>query len=411
VSVVAATYFDGRTSRAHPVQVSAHAGYVLTIHARDWQRSDLLEGVRVTPRVAGIHRTLVLPDGGQLQVQDNDAVDAWFPDRDLGAAWIDRLERHPAAVATSLLVTVVGIVFLIFYGIPTAAEKIAARIPDSVAHKMGEQTVALLGRFGFDKSELPARRRDELQATFKAYVADLPDPAHYQLRFLDAKMANAFALPGGIIVVTDEMVRVIDATNAKGAGSDGKAGSDDICKKNGWVCMDELKSASKDKPADDDQDDEGELTGPTNKAGTTAPQANELKAADERFLAVVAHEIGHEEHKHVLRSVLQGSAVVLIGAYFTGDVGSASTLVVSVPTFLLDSHYSRGFEAEADDYAFASLARHGISPGRFAEVMTAMRRRDPFMRKESGYLSTHPPTLDRILKAQEAAERFQRAEQ
>ena len=70
----------------------------------------------------------------------------------------------------------------------------------------------------------------------------------------------------------------------------------------------------------------------------------------------------------MLRSVLQNSAVVLVSAYFTGDVSSASALVVSVPTFLLNNHYSRAFEEDADNYAFASLAAHHISPGRFAEV-------------------------------------------
>ena len=123
---------------------------------------------------------------------------------------------------------------------------------------------------------------------------------------------------------------------------------------------------------------------------------------------VLGREIGHEGQRYVLCSVLRNSAVVLFGEYFTGDVSSASTLVVAVPTFLLDGHYSRDFEAEADEYAFASLASHGISPGRFAEVMRTMQRADPQIRHEAGYLSTHPPTVDRSVKAREAAERFQR---
>jgi hypothetical protein len=49
-------------------------------------------------------------------------------------------------------------------------------------------------------------------------------------------------------------------------------------------------------------------------------------ADDDRFLAVIAHEIGHEEHRHVLRSVLQNSGVVLISVYFTGDVRPANPL-------------------------------------------------------------------------------------
>ncbi len=235
MSAVAATFFDGRSSRAHLVQVSTAlldaGGSVLLIRAGDWERNELLSGIRVTPRVSGIHRTLVLRDGGQLQVEDNNAVDAWFPNRDRAAGWIDRLERHSVAVAASLLITVASIIFVIFFGIPYAAEKIAAHIPPSVAREMGEQTVTLLNRFGLENSKLPQKRRDELQAAFSKYVANLPDPKHYQLRFLDAKQPNAFALPGGIIVVTDEMVRLIDTKTVgvedKSAGKDAVAADDE----------------------------------------------------------------------------------------------------------------------------------------------------------------------------------------
>jgi len=333
-----------------------------------------------------------------VQVEDNDAVDAWFPNRHRAAALIDRLERHPVAVAASLLVTVLGITGLIFFGIPAAAERVAQHIPASVARAMGEQTAGLLGRFGFDKSGLPQKQRDHLAGVFSAYVADLPDPARYQLRFLKSQMPNAFALPGGIIVITDEMVRVI-GVDASGSGGSANSNSS-------------TASSAHDDDDDDDDDKQDSMSTSDSKQATVATtvggsdEATSRTPADERFLAVVAHEIGHEEHRHVLRSVLQSSAIVLVGAYFTGDVSSASALVVSVPTFLLHSHYSREFEADADAYAFTSLAAHGISPGRFAEVMMQMQRADPHFRHETGYLSTHPQTLDRIMSAQAAAAKF-----
>ncbi|HEY2394854.1 MAG TPA: M48 family metallopeptidase [Rudaea sp.] len=429
MSAVAATFFDGRSSRAQAVQLSVAGDFVLTIRAADWERSESLASVRVTPRVAGIHRTLVLPDGSQLQVEDNDAVDAWFPDHNRGAAWVDRLERHSLAVAASLLVTVLGIVGVIFYGIPYAAEKIATHIPDSVAREMGQQTVTLLGRFGFDKSELPKKRRDELQAVFKKYVADLPDPAHYELHFLDAKMPNAFALPGGIIVVTDEMVRLVATAPANKSNAavtnDADGGvtvhfkTQDAATKGSGNAEDE--NDSEDDEDGDDADDAGNVVdhakadgkddaatvdGKITKDESQGSDVVTDQAANERFLAVIAHEVGHEEHRHVLRSVLQNSAVVLASAYFTGDVSSASALVVSVPTFLLNNHYSRAFEEDADTYAFASLAAHHISPGRFAEVLELMQKADPHVRREAGYLSTHPLSVDRIMSARAAAARF-----
>ena len=420
-AVVAATFFDGRTSRTQPVQICAGAG-LLGISAAGWQRSEALSSVRVTPRVAGIHRTLVLADGGLLQVDDNDAVDAWFPGHGRGAALIDRLERHPAAVAVSLLATAVSIVGLIFFGIPYAAKKVAEYVPESVERAMGEQTVALLDRFGFDDSDLPQKRRDELRAIFKRYVASLPHPERYQLRFMKAKMPYAFALPGGIIVMTDEMVRIVgavgdDAPNSA-AGSAIDDGDDDTNDSAAGSAKGDDATAEHSKGAVSGEANEtaatvaaGAADESRSEAGAkSAPTNAELTTPEKRFLAVIAHEIGHEEHKHVLRSVLQNSAVVLVGAYFTGDVSSASALVVSVPTFLLDSHYSRAFETEADNYAFASLAAHGISPESFAEVMSRLQSAQPrrFRSEEGSYLSTHPATLDRITSAHLAAMAFQK---
>jgi hypothetical protein len=52
------------------------------------------------------------------------------------------------------------------------------------------------------------------------------------------------------------------------------------------------------------------------------------------------------------------------------------------------------------------VAKHGISPGRFAEVMQVIQKADPHIRHESGYLPPHPATVGRTMKVREAAESF-----
>jgi Zn-dependent protease with chaperone function len=340
VNPVDAIFFDGRASVPHAVKVSGSADS-LAIRADDWARDVPCRDIRVTTRIAGTHRTLLLPDGAQLQVRDNDAVDRWFPARNRLEAQVDRLERHSTAVAIALVVTVATTLWIIFFGLPLAAQRVANYIPAPVAERMGEETEQLLPRFGFESTRLPAERVAALQKKFAAYVSVLPAADHYRLRMLhapDGVGANAFALPGGTIVFTDQLV--------------------------------------------------------------------ELLGNDEQFLAVLAHEIGHEENRHLLRSVLQSSGIVLLGALVTGDVGSAGAIVVGIPTFLLHSHYSRSFESEADGYAFASLSAHGLSPGHFAEAMRVLQKAHPVSERGSAYLSTHPPTLDRIMRARQAAEAY-----
>jgi len=343
MSAVDAVFFDGKVSLPHRVRVSGVAD-ALAIEGDGWRRDVSLGKVRVTTRIAGTHRTLVLPDGAQLQVRDNEAVDAWFPRRNRLEALVDRLERHATAVAAALVVTIASTAWVVFFGLPIAAEHVARYVPESVSERMGEETLGLLPRFGFKPSQLPPDRKQRLQTAFKGYVEGLPHADHYRLLLFQAPEgvgANAFALPGGKIVFTDQLIAL-------------------------------LKN-------------------------------------DDQFRAVLAHEIGHEEHRHLLRSVLQSSGIVLVTALVTGDVGSAGAIVIAIPTFLLHSHYSRSFESEADEFAFASLAAHDVSPANFAQVMRLLQKAHPASEKGTAYWSTHPPTLERIARAEAAAQEFDAA--
>lgn len=130
---------------------------------------------------------------------------------------------------------------------------------------------------------------------------------------------------------------------------------------------------------------------------------------DDAFLAVAAHEMGHQHYRHTLRMVLRGSGVVLVISVLAGDV-SGSTLATAIPVFLLNAHYSRGFERQADSYAFAALERAGISPMAFVRAMRALEKAHPELREDADahYLSTHPVTEERIRRALAAAQQFQR---
>jgi hypothetical protein len=81
--------------------------------------------------------------------------------------------------------------------------------------------------------------------------------------------------------------------------------------------------------------------------------------------------------------------------------------VLAIPTFLLNSHYSREFEREADAYAFAALRDRDISPEWFAYAISTIEDGLPVTAEtESNYMSSHPASSDRIIAARAAAEGF-----
>lgn len=127
----------------------------------------------------------------------------------------------------------------------------------------------------------------------------------------------------------------------------------------------------------------------------------ELAESDDELLAILAHEAGHHVHRHGMRQALESSSVFLLAGLMLGDV-SGSSIAVSIPAALLQNGFSRGHEREADRYAFDLLLRRERSPEAFATVMERLASDAP-AGPDGGYLSTHPPTPERIEAARAAA--------
>lgn len=125
----------------------------------------------------------------------------------------------------------------------------------------------------------------------------------------------------------------------------------------------------------------------------------ELANDDRQVIAVLAHECGHIQGRHGLRTVLQNSAVVVMFALITGDISSVTALGGALPTLLLESKFSRTFEEEADAYATAALRRAGVSPDHLADMLKRLEESRPprgTATKVLDYISSHPPTPERI---------------
>ena len=129
---------------------------------------------------------------------------------------------------------------------------------------------------------------------------------------------------------------------------------------------------------------------------------------DQAFIAVIAHELGHQAGHHMLRQVLRSSGVFIVAGMLMGDVTSLGGLTAGIPMFLIGNHYSRRFEEEADSYAFRVLATQDIDPIAFVHAMRALERAHPELKGGEGlrYVSSHPLNEERIARATEASRSF-----
>jgi Zn-dependent protease with chaperone function len=161
--------------------------------------------VIATSRLGNLRRKLELPDGSGFETDDNDAIDALLKPHD---SLLHRLEKSWRVVLASVLFAAVAAALFVFYGVPATAGWLARRTPASVASFTSRQTLdAIDGRL-LKPTRLTAAQQQRLQQLFRRTALAAPrGEAGYRLLLRDAPLIgpNAFALPGGEVVVTDQL--------------------------------------------------------------------------------------------------------------------------------------------------------------------------------------------------------------
>ena len=331
-------WYDGLGSQRMPVRIWQPMAGMLRVVPQRGQPFDLrVETLRISPRLGSTARILKMPQGGHLECGDARELDAWIPDRHRIEKMADWLERRWLAAIGAGLATIAGVVLFFTVGLPAIADRVVAKVPPSVEQVIGAQTMALLDRTALKPSRLPSARQQDLQAQFRALVVGVPraDTMRLDLRDAPGIGPNAFALPGGDIVMTDQLVA--------------------------------------------------------------------LAKSDDELLAVLAHETGHHVHRHAFRMALENGGVAAMAGFLFGDVSGTGALSVSIPILLLNNGYSRAHEHEADLYAIALLRKRGHSPRPLADILRRLEAAYGGSPSQASYLSTHPPSEERIELFEHAA--------
>lgn len=209
-------WYDGRSPRAHAVRVHIE-GETLVVApqeaALEVQRHPLARVRWPERRSHGLRQT-ELPDGGLLQHADPAEWDAWWAAQGLNESFVVGWQQSWRGVLIALLSTVVVLGATWVWGVPWASERIAHALPAAVEQRIGEESMAQLERLFLRPSGLPAAQQQALQARWQGMVQRAHPagdaPAHtLSFRASPRLGPNALALPGGQIVVTDELVKLL----------------------------------------------------------------------------------------------------------------------------------------------------------------------------------------------------------
>lgn len=327
-----ATYYDGKSAVQQPATVYFGADGAIVIYYAGIYRRHLLGEVQISPRLANTPRRMRLPGGALCEIADNDAVDSALAVA--GAQQhnrlLHRLESRGAYALLALVCTLLLVFAFVEWGAPALARGVVAVLPPQMESALGEQGLELLDKQLFADTRLPAAQKRRLQRNFETLSAGLESNPPMQLLFRRGRKvgANAFALPGGTIIITDELVK--------------------------------------------------------------------LAEHEEEIIAVMAHEIGHVQRRHIMRQLAQNSMTAFLLAAVLGDVTSLTGLSAALPTLLVEMKHSRAFELEADAFAAEQLPRVGVSPTRLGDMLERLVQQRGAGGGALHYLSTHPRVEERV---------------
>ncbi len=330
-----AFWFDGKCAHAQEVEL-ALAPDSLTVH---WPDSDNVQrfspkDTRVSRHFMHAPRLFTLPNGVTLQVEESAALGAALSRSGVAPGRVESWERNWPAALIGLALLIASVTYIYTVALPEAAKWAADKVPPSFEASMGEQILKSLDRNTLLPSQLPEAHRANIQADFDAMVREIAPRAVTRLVFRKGKKGediNAFALPGGTIVLLDGLVKF----------------------------------------------------------------AND----DDEVAAVLAHEFGHVQYRHMTRGLFQALGGGALAGLIWGDYSSVATNAATVIGVL---NYSRDNEDEADNFAVAVLDKMKLPPDALSEFFYKAERKQGG-RSLPAWLSTHPDTGVRAERASQAA--------
>ena len=197
-----AYFYDGEWAQAHPVALSVRDGQ-LHVRSQGSLRIYPLSSLVFRPAIGQISAQIGLPDGGLLEVSDSQAVRAFFQRR---RGWIEYLEMRWHFALLAVVFTLLALISTYRWGLPWMADRASTLVPQAWEQRLGEETLQTLDEHWFAPSALTAERKQHLYDALTRELALPADCCTLLFRKGGVVGANALALPGGTLLITDELV-------------------------------------------------------------------------------------------------------------------------------------------------------------------------------------------------------------
>lgn len=193
------------------LRISAYASSAAAMDSSLEQTVDIGE-LQISDRLAHVPRFVRLPDGSTLEFASNEFVDHHIvetPNKSRKSV-VHRLESRWVFAIVAVVMVVAGIAGFFRYVLPPVAAQITRIVPVDVEDDIGFEVMDQLDGSYLGKSSLKFSRENQIREMFQEIVKNIDTNYEYKLYFRSGVGPNAFALPGGHVILTEEFVELVD---------------------------------------------------------------------------------------------------------------------------------------------------------------------------------------------------------
>ena len=217
-----ADYYDGISARAKRVLVNiVNNQFEFTVSHTDADGNTSNQAIHapindchVQARLGSGKRLIDLPDDSRLETDFKD-LESCLPKKTSSTFWqfVHYAETHKLIIAIAFIGIALASAALLKYGVPVIAKYAALATPASIEKDLGKQTLETLDheKLGyFVTTKISLAKQKEIEGALVAMCAKTQECPTYELNFRKSPTigANAFALPGGYMVITDELIEL-----------------------------------------------------------------------------------------------------------------------------------------------------------------------------------------------------------
>jgi len=208
-------YYDGQTSKIYPVRVQCDKQTVY-INGDDLQENVYfpLGDCQLSPALGRTNRSILFPSGAKCETDNFKAIAELEQQKGGNTAYkiIHLLEQKWKLAIGCMAGLIVSVFLFTTYGIPYIAEVVSRKIPVSMMNKLSDDVLMLLDKQLFEPSKTDVLKQKKLITEVKSMQAEINSGRNYTLKFRGGEKigANAFALPSGTIIITDELINMIE---------------------------------------------------------------------------------------------------------------------------------------------------------------------------------------------------------